>query len=207
MENKENSKIICVLFNVKNQLTLERVRRISQSLSKLTKISCIDLNYNRISDELFQQLLNFAINSKFCKSIDKNRLLFCQKTVCTDSCVHWLSIDKTSKDMKIIFEFMWNLYELLKNIRNDIKNDLLLNYNNCENYSIILVIPESLCHKIQESFQLMCFLYNLKQFKLKLITVSNVNIEQEFDSYINCLFEKLFQQNRDSLDRNSGFIF
>ena len=174
----------------KNRFTIERLRKVTQSLSKLLNITSVELNYNKISDELFGELLIFAEKSTYCESVKNNKLLFRNKPIGADTnhSSNHILIDKNSKTIP---ELIWNLYELLKNH---------------EKYqTIVLIISESLCHRMKQSFQLMCLLYDLR-LNLKLIPVSNVNSELEFDDYIKSLNEMLLQQNSDSLNQSSGII-
>ena len=183
----QNFHIICVLFDVKNQLSAQRIRKVSQSVSKLMTSSYVEFDYKTISDEFLQNLLSSAENSKYCESNVNNKLLFRDRPDDTDTSeeTNNMLIDKTSK---MTFEMIWNLYEFVRN-----------EGNIDSNHTLIVVISESLCYRLKQSFRLMCLLYDLK-LNLKLITVSNVNTDQSFDDYIQTLSESLLEQNDDSFE-------
>jgi hypothetical protein len=187
---KDNVLIISDSFNAKNQFTVERIKRVSQSLSKLLNTSLLNLKTEQISDDLFEQLLELASLSTHSKTNDRNQLILSAKAL-NDSkdVMKPILIDKTNRN---ILTNMWNLYQL---IANNTKTDT--------NYTVIIVTLESHSYKHKNSFEMMLLLYNLCH-SLKIIPVSNVISNSDFDDYVISLKDKLMEQNDDSVQQNPG---
>ena len=190
----EKCLITCALFDVKNQLTAERIRKVSQSVSKLLDTSYVDFDYKAISDEIYERLLSSAQNSRHCESDVNNKLIFRYKCVANGSTVetngsfdetNTILIDRTSKTT---FELIYNLYEFVKD---RVKSD--------SNQTIVIIISETLTYRLRQSFLLMTLLYDLK-LNLKLIPVSTVNTDHTFDDYMQILSDKLMDQNDSSFE-------
>jgi len=144
--------------------------------------SCVTLKTEQICDELFEQLLELASVSTHCKTNDRNELI-------VKDVMKPILIDKTNRN---ILTNMWNLYQL---IANNTKTDV--------NYTVIIVTLESHYYKHKNSFEIMLLLYNLCH-SLKIIAVSNVISNYDFDDYVTSLKDKLMEQNDDSVQQNPG---
>jgi hypothetical protein len=190
VQKDNNVLIISDSFNAKNQFTVERIKRVSQSLSKLLNTSLLNLKTEQISDDLFEQLLELASLSTHSKTNDRNQLILSAKAL-NDSkdVMKPILIDKTNRN---ILTNMWNLYQL---IANNTKTDT--------NYTVIIVTLESHSYKHKNSFEMMLLLYNLCH-SLKIIPVSNVISNSDFDDYVISLKDKLMEQNDDSVQQNPG---
>ena len=152
----------------------------SQSVAKLLTTSPIDLKLNKISDQDFDQLSGLAENSSFCESNVNNKLLI--RIPSEEQCI---VIDKSCR---IIFELIYNLNNQIKS---HIKCD--------KNSTIIIVTSESSAYKISQSFRLLCLLFDLN-IDFKMISVSNVNSDLDFDQYVRDIGQRLLEQNDNSFD-------
>jgi hypothetical protein len=190
VQEDRNVLIISDSFNAKNEFTVERTKKVSQSLSRLLNTSCLTLEAEEISDDLFEQLLELASLSTHCKTNDRNQLILSANALDDSKGVMKpIVIDKTNRN---IFTNMWNLYKL---ITNNTKTDT--------NYTVIIVTLESHTYRHKNSFEMMLLLYNLCH-SLKIIPVSNVISNSHFDDYVISLKDKLMEQNDDSVQHNPG---
>lgn len=183
-KNSGNYFVICAAVNTKNKFVSERLRLVSQSVSKLLTTSYVNLNLSPISDQVFDQLMSSAETSSFCESNINNKLFL---RIGSQECI---VIDKSCR---ILFELTHNLHDLIKS------------HKMCEKKStIIIVTSESFSYKMTQSYRLLSLLHCL-DIDFRLISVSNVNTDIGFDQYVRDIGDRLIQQN-DSSFKDSGLL-
>ncbi|XP_054156951.1 uncharacterized protein LOC128955315 [Oppia nitens] len=184
VDNDTNNSVskICVvkLYTVEddndNRFLDERLDQLSRIMAKLLHTDClIEIKYRQIPDQVIDEMIANASDGKLC-TISGHKVIF------TDQLV----IPKTSK---LVFEMVVNLYDSIKyHLKSDNSNPM----------TIVIIVAESLSHRLKQAFQVMCILYDILNVNLQVVPVSGVHTDQTYDDYLQSLRDQLIEQNFDS---------